>query len=248
MLHIMYGVTDDATAYMMVMLPSLTMDHIRGPANMAGGGPGSPFTTHNSGFGDLAFGALVRVWEGDDDELILNLGGSAPTGDIYRTTTIPTAGMVAQPLPYPMRLGSGTFNFRPGVTWKHYFNSGSFGLQYQSVNPVGKNYRGYAVGDDFRLNTWYTHLLTDNLAMSVRLENQWVTNFDGADPMTPNAVISTNVENFRGGYYLNLGLGSNVLLGKHLLSVEFVPTLYQDLNGIQLETDWNLVASWSFAF
>jgi|GEM_PF-2948399 hypothetical protein len=58
--------------------------------------------------------------------------------------------------------------------------------------------------------------------------------------MTPDGLISTNVESFRGGYSLNLGLGVAALLGDgHLLNAEFVPTLYQDLDGIQLETDWS---------
>lgn len=66
----MYGLTDDITLYTMLNFPVLTMDHIRGPGNMAGGGPGSPFTTHNSGFGDTAFGALVRISKGENDERI----------------------------------------------------------------------------------------------------------------------------------------------------------------------------------
>jgi len=246
MVHIMRGMTDDVTLYAMVMLPSLTMDHIRGPMNPAG--PGTFFTTHNSGFGDTTIGALLRLYSDEDDDLIFNLGGSIPTGDIFRTTTIPTGGAVEQPLPYPMRLGSGTFNARPGVTWKRYFEFGSFGTQFQTDLPIGRNYREYSVGDEFRLNTWYSHLLSRNLSTSIRVENLWRTNYDGADPMTPDAVISTNVESFRGGYTLNLGLGAAALLNGHLLNVEFVPMLHQDLDGIQLETDWSLVASWSKSF
>lgn len=242
MVHLMYGWTDDISVYTMLMLPSLTMDHQRGPMNPAG--PGTPFTTHNSGFGDTAFGALVRLW----DDLILNLGFSVPTGDIFRTTTVPTNGALTQPLPYPMRLGSGTFNARPGLTWKHMTCDGSFGVQFQTDLPFGRNYRGYSVGDTFQLNTWYSHLLTDNLALSIRLENLWKTDYDGADPQTPNPVISTNVEAFRGGYWLNLGMGVAALVNGHLFNIEFVPTLHQDLNGIQLETDWSFVASWSKTF
>ena len=66
--------------------------------------------------------------------------------------------------------------------------------------------------------------------------------------MTPDGLISTNVESFRGGYWLNLGLGAAWLVKGHLLNVEFVPNLYQDLNGVQLETDWTFVMSWSKTF
>ena len=246
MVHIMRGMTEDITLYTMLMFPSLTMDHIRGPANPAG--IDTPFTTHNSGFGDMTFGALFRLYTDDDDDLILNLGGSVPTGDIFRTTRVPTGGLVEQPLPFPMRLGSGTFNARPGLTWKRYGETTSTGIQLQTDLPIGQNYRSYSVGDTFQLNAWKSILLTDSVAMSLRLENLWRTNYDGEDPQTPDMVISTNVEEFRGGYWLNLGIGAMVLVDGHLFNVEAVPNLYQDLNGIQLETDWSFVASWSKGF
>ena len=235
------GLTEDVTLYTMLMLPSLTMDHIRRADN-------SEFTTHNSGFGDTTLGALLRLYSDANDDLIMNLSGSVPTGDIFRTTSIPTRGASDQALPYPMRLGSGTFNARPGLTWKHYFEFGSFGTQFQTDIPVGRNYRNYSVSDQFRLNAWYSHLLTDNLSMSFRVENLWKTNYDGEDTATPDGVVSTNVEDFRGGYSLNLGLGVAALVKGHLLNTEFVPTLYQDLDGIQLETDWSFVVSWSKGF
>ncbi|QDS94442.1 hypothetical protein FF011L_32210 [Roseimaritima multifibrata] len=245
MLHVMRGMTEDVTLYAMLMLPSITMDHLRGPMS---GAPGTDFTTHNSGFGDTTFGALLRLYSDVDDDLIFNLAGSVPTGRIYRTTSVPTGGMMEQPMPYPMRLGSGTFNAKPGITWKHYFETGSFGTQLQTDLPIGRNYRDYAVSDEFRLNTWYSQVLNQYLAASIRLENLWRTNYTGADPMTPDMGISTNVESFRGGYTCNLGLGTSALIKGHLLSTEFVPTLYQDLNGIQLETDWTFIASWSKSF
>ena len=64
MIHVMRGMTENITAYTMIILPSLIMDHIRGPGNS--GGPGTPFTTHNSGFGDLVLGALLRLYTDDN--------------------------------------------------------------------------------------------------------------------------------------------------------------------------------------
>ena len=246
MIHLMYGLTDDVTIYTMIMLPSLTMDHVRGPMNPAP--QFSPFTTHNSGLGDTSFGALVKLYDDEDDDLILNLGMSAPTGQVQRFTTIPTGGAVVQALPYPMRLGAGTWNAKPGITWKHYEQRGSNGVQLQTNLPLGRNDRNYSVSDEYRLNLWRSQLLTDNLAVSFRLENLWQSTYDGADPLATNGVISTNVESFRGGYWLNLGLGVMALKNGHLFNVELVPTLYQNLNGVQLETDWSLFASWSKAF
>lgn len=245
MMHVMYGASGSVTLYTMLMLPSLTMDHIRGPANPAPSGPGSPFTTHNSGFGDLAFGALLSLYSDECSDLILNFGGSAPTGDIFRTTTVPTEGILVQPLPFPMRLGSGTFNARPGITYKKFCDRWSWGIQFQTDLPVGRNYRGYSVGDEFRYNSWTSALLTDNWSVSLRGEHLWRSAFDGIDSATPDPVISTNVEAFRGGYWYNLGIGTQFIKSGHYLNFEIVPTLHQDLDGIQLETDYAIIGSWS---
>ena len=246
MLHIMYGLSDDVTLYSMLMMPSLTMDHLRGPMNPAG--PGTSFTTHNSGLGDTSIGALLRLYSTPKLDWVLNLGGSLPTGDLFRTSTAPTGGLVAQPLPYPMRLGSGTFNARPGTTLKYFFDHRSYGVQIQSDLPVGRNYRDYRLGAEVRLNTWSQYLISDCLAFSLRGEHVWREDIQGADPQTPDALISTNVESFRGGYWYNLGIGSQLNWNGHYLNFEVVPTLAQDLNGIQLETDYSIIASWSRAF
>jgi len=244
MVHLMYGATDEISLYTMLMLPSLTMDHLRGPANPATG----VFTTHNSGFGDTSFGALLLLYDDDCRDLIFNLGGSAPTGDIYRETSIPTAGAVSQPLPYPMRLGSGTFNFRPALTFKRFFDDWSWGSQFQADLPVGRNYRGYSVSDEYRFNNWASLLVTDSISLSCRIENLWRSRYDGADPGTPDAVISTNVESFRGGYWLNIGAGLQANVKGNYFNLEVVPTAAQYLNGIQLETDFSAIASWSRAW
>jgi hypothetical protein len=246
MVHVMGGVTENITAYAMIMAPAITMDHLRGPMNPAGSG--TDFRTHNSGFGDLTLGALLGLYSDETNDIILNLAGSVPTGEIYRTTSIPTDGAMSQAMPYPMRLGSGTFNAKPGITWKHFTETGSYGVQFQTDLPIGRNYRGYSVSDEFRLNTWYSHVVSDNVSASLRVENLWRNQFGGADPDANNMLISTNVESFRGGYWLNFGAGVATILNGHLLNVEFVPTLHQNLNGIQLETDWSLVASWSKSF
>ena len=144
-----------------------------------------------------------------------------------------------------MRLGSGTFNARPGFTYKKYLDSGSLGVQLQTDIPVGRNYRGYSVSDEYRLNCWTSILLTDNWALSLRGENLWKSNFDGSDIATPDLVVSTNVESFRGGYWFNIGAGTQFMHKGHYFSAEVIPSVYQDVDGIQLETDYSVIGSWS---
>lgn len=247
-LQLMHGVSDDLTLYTILNFPVLTMDHIRGPGNPTGGGPGSGFTSHTSGIGDTVFGVLGNFVDSDADDLIVDLGFSVPTGDILDTSSSSTGGLLTLPLPYPMRKGSGTFNARPAVTWKQYAGCSSYGAQLAADLPIGENYRDYAVSDVFKVNVWYSHLITENLALSLRIENLFKTNYDGADPETPDGFASTYVETFRGGYFLNVGVGVAAIFSGHLVNFEFIPTAYQHLEGVQLETDWSIVASWSRSF
>lgn len=247
MLHLMYGWTNDVTVYTMLTFDSLSMDHLRNtpfPPNPPLAG--TRFATHNSGFDDIVFGALIRLCDCERRQLILNLGFSAPTGDIVRTTTAPTGGLVVARLPYPMRRGSGTFDLMPGITYKRYFDCGSLGYQCQADIPVGQNRQGYRVGESIRMNAWYSHLLRDWLAVSLRVEGRWRENYHGVDPTLNPAVISTARADMRGGEIINLGYGVNSLLrNNHLIRGEITHPVYQNLDGVQLESDWNLIVSWS---
>ena len=142
MFHIMGGMTEDITAYVMPMWMSNTMDHLRRN--------GTTFTTNNSGFSDLHFGALWRAYNGCSDELILNFHFSAPTGDIDNRTSVPTGSPTE--FPYPMRLGHGTWDALPGITYRSYWERASLGLQSTCLLPLGTNDSGYSVGKEYRLD------------------------------------------------------------------------------------------------
>ena len=147
-----------------------------------------------------------------------------------------------------MRLGTGTFDARPGITFKKYWDMSSFGSQFQTDLPIGRNFDGYSVGNLYRLNFWYSWLLDaeKSFAVTYRVENLWRENFDGFDPDlgANNTVISTARPDMRGGEWLNFGYGATVQLRHgHLLNLEAVHPIYQDVEGIQLEQDWQLYVS-----
>ncbi|MCA9071568.1 MAG: hypothetical protein KDA84_21730 [Planctomycetaceae bacterium] len=73
-------------------------------------------------------------------------------------------------------------------------------------------------------------------------------NFDGRDPQRNGRAIGTNRPEMRGGEFIDFAYGASILAKDgHLLSVEAVQNIYQDLDGIQRERDWTLWASWSKA-
>ena len=248
MIHVMYGLTDDVTLYIMPMWMVNTMDHNRRPGTPPFNNLGPTFRTANTGIGDLHFGGLWRVYEGCTDEVILNIGFSGPTGDIDARTSVPTGS--PGEFPYPMRLGSGTWDARPGITYRSYSDWWSLGLQFQTDVPMGRNSSGYRVGEEYRANAWFSWLLDceKKYALTYRVEGLWRNNYDGADAALNPNLVSTADPQMRGGELLNFGYGAMALLpwgGR--LNLELSHPIYQRLDGVQLETDWSLAASYSKA-
>ena len=182
MLCIMRGITDDVTMYLMPMWMDDTMDMFRRD--------GTTIRSSNSGLGDLPFGALWRIYQGCADELILNLGVSAPAGDINNQTSMPMGmgmgmgmGMpMSMPFPYSMRLGHGTWDACPGITYRRYWDHASIGVQGTCDLPLGMNDADYRVGNEYRRTAWLAYLLDakKSIAATFRVEGLWQGNCVGA--------------------------------------------------------------------
>ena len=217
-----------------------------------------------SGFGDLPFGALWRIRSNEEErtELILNIGFSAPTGDIDGTTSSPMNPMMQIEYPYPMRLGAGTWMARPGVTWNKYTDDSSLGVQLQTNIALGKSDAGYAPSDTYRLNGWYSKLFSEDKtwAYTLRAEGIWASDFQGQDPqletMTMGSPPMTLAQmnpaangSFRGGQFMNFGYGLiKSLRDGSRLNFEFAHPVHQDFHGLQMGTDWTIAVSWSKSY
>jgi len=265
MLHYMAGWTDDITVYIMPMWLSNTMEMT--PYMDNGMGMKMPMPTQtrqNSGFGDLPFGALWRLRSDDDQgtELIMNIGFSAPTGDIDGKTTSPMNPMMQIEYPYPMRLGAGTWMARPGITWNKYNEASSVGLQLQTNIALGKSDAGYAPSDIYRLNGWYSKLFSEDKtwAYTLRMEGVWASDFQGQDPQLemmqmgdpPMTIAQMNPAAngaFKGGQFINFGYGViKSLKDSSRLNFELAHPVHQDFRGLQMGTDWTISASWSKSY
>ncbi len=243
MIGAMYAPTDDLTLTVMVPFVIKEMDHV---TRMGG-----RFTTNSSGIGDIKFSGLYRLFNQDRQSIHLNLGFSIPTGSIDERDDTPAGEDVI--LPYPMQIGSGTFDLRPGITYLGQTNNWSWGAQANAVLRLGENDRDYTVGNRYQLLSWAARKLSDQVSLSLRLDGETRENYDGADPALNPNLIPTADPDLRGGTRLDLGLGVNVYLPESFLpegrfAVEFEFPLYQSLDGPQLETDWQLTVGIQSAF
>lgn len=119
-----------------------------------------------SGLGDLRLSALIPLLNTSNADFLLNAGASLPTGAIDLKDT--HGGDALTFLPYPMQLGSGSFELRPGLTFTATHGLWSYGVQAQGAIPLNKNSRDYKLGLTIGSTLWGTRRLNDSLSISLR--------------------------------------------------------------------------------
>ena len=249
MFQLMYAPTERLT--LMAMLPYKTMTMLHLEKN------GQTFRQGADGIGDLEVMGLITLF-GDirkgGNRLLLNVGMSFPTGSIDvmdHAEGDPTKAPV--PLEYFMQLGSGTYDLMPGITYLGESGPWSWGAQTIETVRLGKNDRGYRVGDEYRISAWTAYGITDWFAPSLRLDGRWWEDIAGKDKRLNSNPTPEGRADLRGGRRLDLMLGLNfytprgVLKGTRLMVEGGVP-LYQHLDGPQLGVAWLFSLSCSYAF
>ena len=109
MVEVMYAPTTKLTLMAMLPIKRIEMDMVLTD--------GFRFTERSEGIGDLEVMALYTVLGSvsKGNRLLIDAGMSFPTGSIDERNTI--SGLGTFKLEYPMQLGSGTYDLRPGLTY-----------------------------------------------------------------------------------------------------------------------------------
>ena len=250
----MYAPTDWLTLMLMTSYLKKDMDHITymGPAGTTVRGG---FTTRSSGFGDTKLSGLIRLYDDGTHHFHLNAGISFPTGSISEEDDVlaPTGATPTLNLPYPMQLGSGTYDFLPGITYTGTSGNKAWGTQYTGVIRLeDENHKDYSLGDEHRITAWASYSWKPWISSSIRIAGQTIDKIDGQNPDIVAPVQTADPDN-QGGERVDLLLGVNLLgqegaLSGHRVAFEFGAPVYQDLNGPQLETDWVFTLGYQKAF
>jgi len=255
MVGAMYGLSDRVTLLAMGMYLEKKMDHItyQGPAGTTQLGT---FQTDVTGIGDTTLGAIIGLdnWQRPHSQVNFGLSLSLPTGSITATDQVLTPmGMTPTlRLPYPMQLGSGTFDLKPSLTgfWRQ--GRWTYGGQASAIVRLGENDQSYTLGDVVELTGWVAFEPTPSISWSGRLKARAAGQIDGQDPNIMAPVQTANPDN-HGGQTVEALIGLNLAgqagtLSGHRLAVELGLPLHRDLNGPQMETDMTLTLGWQKAF
>ncbi len=255
MLGLMYGLNDRITLMAMGNVLSKQMDHLTYQGGMGTNVLGG-FTTETSGIGDTTLVAIIGLDNRTKpkQQFNLNLGISVPTGSTTEQGQIltPMGGTPSPRLPYPMQLGSGTFDLKPALTFQDRRGQWGWGSQVSARIPLGKNSEGYAYGSQGEATAWLAYEPVYWASVSGRLKASTQGSIDGIDPRIVAPVQTADPDN-QGGESIEALFGVNLVgqsggLRGHRLALELGIPLYRNLNGLQLETDLSLTIGWQKAF
>ncbi len=243
MLGLMYGISDQFTLMGMLPYKLLSMKHVNRM--------GTRFTTKSEGVGDISLTGIYTLYEHESSKLILNAGISLPTGSIDKRDNTPMAAN--QKLPYPMQLGSGTYDMLPGITYINQQDTWSWGSQLNAVIRLGDNSNHYTLGNQYTLTTWAARQLTDYVSASVRFDGKIWGDISGEDAELNPAITPTARTDIRGGERIDLLVGFNIFAPQkaftsNKLAIEAGIPIYQRLDGPQLATDYRLTIGWQVTF
>jgi hypothetical protein len=272
MLDIMYAPTDWLT--LMLMPQYMTMDMNMAMVvpqtmqNMCGGMVCPNMRSYNAsgGIGDTGGYMLFKLWDSPDHKLVLSQGATAPTGQVN------IRGEFNNSVPYAinMQLGSGTWDYKPALTYSGRYDDFFWGAQatgtyrmrfYNNQNQL-LNASGYRLGDIIQGSLWTGYQATDWLSATLRgvYTGQGKSISSGGDQSTTAADGSassmytpeTYTTNY-GGMYGDVGFG---LVGNlpfkpftgHTFSFEWLQPVYTNVVGYQHERTGQLNATWNMHF
>ena len=241
MISAMYGLTNDITLMAMMPWRRKSMKHVTRS--------GTRFKTESEGLGDLKVTVFYTLYRHRTFQLFSNTSLYVPTGSISKKDKTPQGRVV---LPYPMQLGSGTFDPELGFTAIKFISNWTVGSRADATFRLGRNYRGYKLGNRVKGEVWVSYRIKPRTTPYLRLNAVDWGNIKGEDDDLDPTLVPTADPNRRGGTRVDVLAGVN-LFGDEILykgprfTLEAGTPIYQHLDGPQLETDWiaNLIFMWS---
>lgn len=232
MLHLMYAPSRKLTLMSMFNYTTNSMEQL---PKM-----GSPFSVKTKGFDDFYLSALYTIVERNKSRLVGTVGLSIPTGSIDEKGLTPMSNGMEMKLPYPMQIGTGTWDPTLAATYFTVTNKYGWGGDVRNTFRLHTNKNGYNWGNLFKITTWYSKTWTQAFTTTLRLEMEEKGNIKGKDEELNPMMAYTADPNMRGGTLVQGGIGisyrpTGALKGTRI-AVEGKVPVFQHLDGPQLAT------------
>lgn len=236
MLHLMYAPSRKLTLMSMFNYTTNSMEQL---TKM-----GSPFSVRTKGFDDIYLSALYTLVERNKNRLVGTLGLSVPTGSIDEKGLTPMSNGMEMKLPYPMQIGTGTWDPTLAATYFTVTNTYGWGGDIRNTFRLHTNKNGYNWGNLLKFTSWYSKTWTQAFTTTLRLEMEERGNIQGKDEDLNPMMAYTADPNMRRGTLVQGELGISYrpkgsLKGTRV-AVEGKIPVFQNLDGMQLATQRSL--------
>lgn len=196
------------------------------------------------GFGDVRALVHLKLVDRGPYRAHVTGGVSIPTGS-FRQTAYNPATLQEERAPYPLQIGSGTFDGIGGATFTAQNENTSTGLQAMGLFRPHENDLNYRLGHQLESSVWGAWRVSDWVSISARVFVHWQGNPAGADPALDASQNPAANPFLQGGTRVDLPLGLNIFFADGALrgqriTMEYAIPIHQKLDGPQLEQQWQL--------
>ena len=215
----------------MAMLPYIEkeMDMVK----LSGMNTGKTHRTSSRGIGDLSIAGLYKL----SGKSNLKLSLSIPTGE-FDEKDENMMGMM-KTLPYPMQLGSGTYDVTFGYSYHEILSNWSYGFQVNATKRFDYNSEDWKYGDRREASAWVAKPISKSVSLSFGFDLEHQDNIDGKSSNRNNMTPTWN-ELFHSHLRVSSNLGLNFKLpnSKSRIGIQCGVPLYMDVDGPQMEPDF----------
>ena len=241
MVEVMYGLTDRLTLMAMLGYQQAAMESRTVQ--------GTRFETSASGPNDLQLAVHYALHPGATHYLVGLLGVQVPLGrvDVRDDTPMGTG----QPLPYPMRPGSGTWDLVLGLTSIHRLGDWNLGVHGDALWRTGTNRYGYRLGHRVHAGAWVTYRVRAWMAWTLHVDAHVLGDVQGHDARLNPAMTPTADPALQGERHLTIQPALNFYVPGGPLkgmrwSVYLDRPLLEAHEGAAMETSWQLTLAWQW--
>jgi hypothetical protein len=238
----MYSPSDRFTLMLSGKYLSNSMDMKSNVATMAG----NTFTDKSQGFGDINLLSSFLLLNHEAHNLLVNAGVSLPTGSVTLKNDMGR-------LPYSMQTGTGTFDPSFSLTYLGSTMKWSWGADLGTTLRLYNNNEGYHTGNMYQLSVGSAYQWLRWFSTSAKIQGFVLQKNSGFDknldatlsPVYNSQYTGSKTANATIGVYFRVPDG---LFKNNTFSVDYKQNVYENMNGIQLAPDNQIVFTWQWIF
>lgn len=238
----MYAPSDRLTLMLSGKYLNSTMDMKTSTGSLSA----NTFTEKASGFGDINLLASFLILNRESHNLLLNAGFSMPTGSIALNGSMGT-------LPYSMQNGTGTFDPGFSLTYLGSTMKWSWGADLGTTLRLYNNSKGYKNGNLTQISVGGAYQWLRWFSTSAKVQGFILQKNSGNDKSLNAAISPVYDSQYTGSKIINATVGAyfripDGFFKNNTFSIDYKQNVYENMNGIQLAPDKQIVLTWQWIF